>query len=340
MKQDSLEIFQKIAPDLMDIVKERYLLLRHIADSEPVGRRTLASLSGLSERVVRAHVDMLRRNGIVKFTTMGIMLQPEGREMMPGLLECFLQLNQLDDMQRRIQSQLHLRQVYIVPGDCDKDHTAKEELGRRGALLLADLLENAQIVAISGGSTMAEVAEMLPECQAPVTVVPARGGIGNQVEYQANVIAAKLAAKTGGTYHMLHIPDGLSEAALKVLLQTEAQTKGIVSMVQHAEVVMFGIGRADTMYKRRGLPEDQRAVLQNAGACGEALGSYCDVAGNIVHATSNVGISLPDIRNNPHVIAVAGGASKAAAIVSVMRVCHAGVLVTDEAAATTMLTMI
>ena len=56
MKQDFLEIFQKIAPDLMGTVKERYLLLRHISDAEPVGRRTLAGISGLSERVVRAHV--------------------------------------------------------------------------------------------------------------------------------------------------------------------------------------------------------------------------------------------------------------------------------------------
>ena len=31
----------------MGTIKERYLLLRHIADAEPVGRRTLAGLSGL-----------------------------------------------------------------------------------------------------------------------------------------------------------------------------------------------------------------------------------------------------------------------------------------------------
>ena len=56
----------------MGTIKERYLLLRHIADAEPVGRRTLAGLSGLSERVVRSHVDVLRRSGIVRFTTLGI----------------------------------------------------------------------------------------------------------------------------------------------------------------------------------------------------------------------------------------------------------------------------
>ena len=52
---------------------------------------------------------------------------------MPDLLECFLRLNNLDDMQRQIRQKLGLKNVYIVPGDSDNDKTAKEELGRRGA---------------------------------------------------------------------------------------------------------------------------------------------------------------------------------------------------------------
>ena len=113
MEQDTLSIFQKIAPDVMGTIKERYLLLRHIADAEPVGRRTLAGLSGLSERVVRSHVDVLRRSGIVRFTTLGIAMEPEGKRLMPDLLECFLRLNNLDDMQRQIRQKLGLKNVYI-----------------------------------------------------------------------------------------------------------------------------------------------------------------------------------------------------------------------------------
>ena len=206
MEQDTLSIFQKIAPDVMGTIKERYLLLRHIADAEPVGRRTLAALSGLSERVVRSHVDVLRRSGIVRFTTMGISLEPEGKKLMPDLLECFLRLNNLDDMQRTIRQALGLKNVYIVPGDSDNDKTAKEELGRKGALLLNDLLSIADIVAISGGSTMAAVAHMLPESNANVVILPARGSMGNHVEFQANYIAANIAAKTHSSYRMIHLP--------------------------------------------------------------------------------------------------------------------------------------
>ena len=182
MEQDTLSIFQKIAPDIMGTIKERYLLLRHISDAEPVGRRTLAGLSGLSERVVRSHVDVLRRSGLVRFTTMGISMEPEGKALMPDLLECFLRLNNLDDMQRQIRQALGLKNVYIVPGDSDTDKTACEELGRKGALLLNDLLGSVSIVAISGGSTMAEIARMLPESNAGATILPARGSMGNHVD--------------------------------------------------------------------------------------------------------------------------------------------------------------
>lgn len=340
MKQDALTIFQKIAPDVMGTIKERYLLLRHIADSEPVGRRTLASLSGLSERVVRSHVDVLRRSGIVRFTTLGIAMEPEGKKLMPDLLECFLRLNNLDDMQQHIRQSLGLKNVYIVPGDSDNDKTAKEELGRRGALLLNDLLHSVDTVAISGGTSMAEVARMLPECSADVTILPARGSMGNHVEVQANYIAANMAARTHSSYRMIHIPEGLSDSALDLMLKANRQTQENVAMAHRAQVVIFGIGRADIMARRRGMTSLQREALKSLGACGESLGCYCGLDGKIVYSTNNVGISLNDIQRHPHVIAVAGGRSKAEAILAVMRACHTGTLVTDEGAADTLIKLL
>ena len=259
----------------MGTIKERYLLLRHIADAEPVGRRTLAGLSGLSERVVRSHVDVLRRSGIVRFTTLGIAMEPEGKRLMPDLLECFLRLNNLDDMQRQIRQKLGLKNVYIVPGDSDSDKTAKEELGRRGALLLNDLFGSVDTVAISGGSTMAEVARMLPECLANVTILPARGSMGNHVEVQANYIAANIASKTHSSYRMIHIPEGLSDSALQMMLKADRQTQENVAMTARAQVVIFGIGRADRMARKRGMTTLQRDALHSLGACGESLGCYC-----------------------------------------------------------------
>ena len=107
---------------------------------------------------------------------------------MPDLLECFLRLNNLDDIQRQIRQKLGLKNVYIVPGDSDSDKTAKEELGRRGALLLNDLFGSVDTVAISGGSTMAEVARMLPECLANVTILPVGAAWETTSKYRPTIL--------------------------------------------------------------------------------------------------------------------------------------------------------
>ena len=267
-------------------------------------------------------------------------MEPEGKALMPDLLECFLRLNNLDDMQRQIRQALGLKNVYIVPGDSDTDKTACEELGRKGALLLNDLLGSVSIVAISGGSTMAEIARMLPESNAGATILPARGSMGNHVEFQANYIAAAVAAKTHSSYRMIHLPEGVSESALRLMFESDAQARENVAMTSQAQVVVFGIGRADKMAKQRGMTDHQRQTLETLGARGESLGCYCSLDGRILYGSNNIGISLKDIKHHPHVIAVAGGASKAEAIVAVMRTCRTGILVTDEGAAEKMMKMI
>ena len=49
-----------------------------------------------------------------------------------------------------------------------------------------------------------------------------------------------------------------------------------------------------------------------------------------------MGIALANVSNIPHVIAVAGGAEKAKAIIGVMRACRKGTLIIDEGAAEAM----
>ena len=56
-----------------------------------------------------------------------------------------------------------------------------------------------------------QIAEEMPVLPFNPIVVPARGGVGEVVEYQANVIASVLAERLRGTYKMLHLPDGLSK---------------------------------------------------------------------------------------------------------------------------------
>ena len=48
-----LKMQQKLIPQVLDIMTRRYSILREIYLNETIGRRSLANVLGLSERIVR-----------------------------------------------------------------------------------------------------------------------------------------------------------------------------------------------------------------------------------------------------------------------------------------------
>lgn len=337
-----IRLHRRLAPELIDLLEERYDILRHIQYAQPIGRRALAGALAAGERIVRAQVDFLKSAGLVDFTPIGMTITREGEAILGDLAEYIRQLYGLTLLEETIADRLGLRRVVIIPGDSDADATVQRELGRAAAGVLGQYIgANAnKVIAVSGGSTMAKAAETVSFSAPETTVVPARGGLGERVEYQANTIAAVLAGKLGGSYRLLHIPDGMSEETLEVILASDAKVRSAAEMIKHAGILIYGIGRADEMAARRGLDEEVINGITDRGAVGEALGHYCDLQGNIVHITNSVGLQLNNLAGIGTVIGVAGGSRKAQAIVAVARTGGQHVLVTDEAAARTIQTII
>jgi central glycolytic genes regulator len=240
----------------------------------------------------------------------------------------------LSVLEARIRDHFGLRQVIIVPGDSDRSEFVKKELGRAGAAALKKYLSPHDVVAVAGGSTMAEVAATLVPStpMKDVLFVPARGGLGETVELQANTIASTMAKRTGGQYRLLHVPDHLGEEAYQTLMQDET-IREITEVIRNARIVVHGIGDAMVMARRRKSSEQTLAALQKEGALAEAFGYYFDRNGRVVHNSPTVGLRLEDIKRIEVAIGVAGGRSKGEAIAAVLAFGHEDVLVTDEAAA-------
>ncbi|WP_425058431.1 Central glycolytic genes regulator [Sporomusa carbonis] len=328
-----IQLQRKIAPELTQIIEARYNLLRQIQHTQPVGRRALATMLNMGERVVRANVDWLKAAGLVEFSQLGMSVTFEGQTMLADLAEYIRMLHGLAALEDELAERLNLKKVIIIPGDSEADSAVKRELGRAAAGVLGQHLGDNMIVAVSGGSTMAKVAEAVNFSVPSTTVVPARGGLGEVVEYQANTIAAVMAGKLGGRYRLLHIPDGVSEETLEVILAGDANLKAVADMIKQADILVYGIGEAAEMAARRGVPQATIAEIERRGAVAEALGQYCSLSGEIVYVTSSIGLRLDDLAGIGKVIAVAGGSAKAKAILAVAGTGAQHVLVTDEAAA-------
>ncbi len=324
---------RKIAPELVESLAQRYELLRHIANVGPVGRRGLAAQMDRSERIVRAQIDFLKQAGLIDLSPLGMTITPEGQQLVLELAEYVRELHGLSALETELCQKLGLKRVMIIPGDCEADSGVNQDLGRAAAQMLYQCLQENMTVAVSGGSLMAQVAAAIHYNKTSTTVVPARGGLGERVEYQANTIAAAMANKLGGRYRLLHVPEGVSEDMVGPVWAKNSNILEVTELIKQADILVNGIGQAREMAARRGFDEEFIAKLESSGAVGEVLGHYFTLEGKAIYITSSLGLHLDDLAGIGLVIAVAGGRRKAEAIVAVTRAGGQDVLITDEAGA-------
>lgn len=334
MEQQLLEILQRLTPDLIDCLQVRYNILRKIELHHPVGRRSLAGMLDLSERVLRSEVDRLKDTGLVMIGPLGISLSSEGEQLLERTVPWVYAFKGLTDLELRLARRLGLEAVHVVDGDSDDDPQVKYALGRRTAELIQERLQRLRVIAVAGGSTLAHVAQAMPQLhtRAGLMVVPARGGLGEEVELQASTIAANLARRLSGQYRLLHVPDNLSRESMQSLIN-EPSIAEVLTLIRNADLLVHGIGGAAEMARRRRSTDEEVRALLASGAMGEAFGFFFGRAGEIVHSVASVGLGLQDFNHIPHRIAVAGGSQKAEAICAVLKGGASHVLVTDEGAA-------
>jgi central glycolytic genes regulator len=336
---DYLKVQKKIAPELVKLVERRYGILKAIYRFQPIGRRSLAQKLKLSERTARKNLDFLNQNDFIEISSAGAYITKAGKRILSDLDGYIKQMRGTDKLERKLAKVLGV-EVHVVPRGLNYEQ-AKEELGRFSAQFLKRLITAGNIAAVTGGTTLATVAGMMePEDKdQDITVVPGRGGLGEDVEIQANTIAAEIANKLGGNYHLLHIPDNLHEETITTLID-EPSIKQILDLAKEADLLVHGIGTAEVMAQRRKLPEEIISKIRQLGAVGESFGYYFNQTGEIVYSTPSVGLKLRDLVEIDKVVAIAGGEHKAEAILAAVSSKYQDVLITDEEAARAMLDMI
>ncbi|GFZ85504.1 central glycolytic genes regulator [Compostibacillus humi] len=322
----------KLVPDLLKVMRQRYYILQSVYSFEPIGRRALAEKLNATERQVRSEIDFLHQQGLLEVTSKGMYLSKEGKLLLEQMAEFMREITGLSMLEERIREKLKVEEVVIVPGDSDTYEQVKREMGKACVTILKKVVKKPSTIAVTGGTTMAAVAEVMSPLQQKCLFVPARGGVGEKVENQANGIAAQMAQKAKGDYRLLYVPDPLSETAYHSLVH-EPSIQNTLEQLKTANIVIHGIGDALTLAKRRNTDAETVERLVSEKAMGEAFGYYFDEDGNIVHKVRTLGIHLEDLETMDAVISVAGGRSKAKAITSFLKQRKTNVLITDEGAA-------
>lgn len=333
-----LRLQKQLYPEITKTMQERYTVLHSINVLQPIGRRSLARKLKETERIVRREIDFLEDSNFIEITHKGMYTTSEGRKVLKELAPIMDEIMGIRKLERQLVEHLNVEQVIVVAGNSDENEWIKQSLGRACISFLKRNLQKNDTVAVTGGTTIAAVAEEMTPFDIAKTClyVPARGGIGERVENQANTIASKMAQKAGGDYRLLYVPDPLSETSYETMLK-EPSIAETLQIIHDANIVLHGVGDALTMAKRRRTSPKVIEKIQRKKAISEAFGYYFDQRGNIVHQERTLGIQLENLSSVRCVIAIAGGASKAKAIISYFKRGRSNLLITDEGAALAML---
>ncbi|OWZ83796.1 sugar-binding transcriptional regulator [Natranaerobius trueperi] len=328
------DLLQKLTPELSELAEKRYKILASISFYQPIGRRSLSEVLQIKERELRNEIRVLKEKQLIRVESYGMMLTDSGSLVLHEGRELVKNISGLVDLERELKGLLKLERVIVVPGDSCEDETVKQEMGAVAAKTLSSLVNPGDIISVAGGSTLARMANMAPKKTKDQNnmIVPARGGLGERVEIQANTVAAELANNFNCSYRMLHVPDEVSKESLNTLL-LEPKVNEILDLIKNANILIHGIGRAEEMAKRRGLSQERVSSLLDKGSVGEAFGFYLDKKGGVVERVNTVGLTLEDLNDINKVIAVSGGSDKSEAILAMLETGHDDFLITDEGAA-------
>lgn len=308
-----LHNFLDFVYEAKDIFLKKYRLLSYISEKSTVGRRNITKDLNLSERFVRDTVDFLRDKGLCEVTSRGISITDLGIKYVEDFEDLFLDLtsnSSEEGLAQSVKKATGLKNIFI------SDSNGKDELAKYAAKIIRNYIHYGFHIGVTGGETVSKVIDNIETDKKNLKIVPARGSIGIKSEFQANTVAIKFAQKTGSESYIVPVPD-FANKDLLTSFEDSSEYKELLDKFKSIDLLIFGIGRADIMAKRRGLDEEVTKKILSDGAVGEAFGNYFSATGGIVYKKKSLGLSLSDYKNIGSVIAVASGEEKADATLAI-----------------------
>ena len=157
-----IEVQRKLLPELLSVMQKRYQILQYIRLMQPIGRRNLAVSLGLTERVLRSEVTFLKEQDLIDIYPSGMTLTNEGELLLAELEEVMKEVSGLRSLETTLKEAFSLSEVVVVSGDSDQSPWVKNEMGRASVSCIKErLVGKKNTVAVTGGTTLAAVAEMM-----------------------------------------------------------------------------------------------------------------------------------------------------------------------------------
>jgi DNA-binding transcriptional regulator LsrR (DeoR family) len=280
----------------------------------------IAQELGISRFKVARLLDAARRDGIVRIE---IGAPPE-----------------IDiKLSNELAARYGLRDALVVRPIDGPDEFRRAQLGRACAELLTQTLEANDVLGISWGRTLHSMVghlTKLPGC----TVVQIVGSVPTlELDVNSMELVRRVGDCAGGPVYPLPVPLLVESPEMAAALRGDPHIHKTIAMFDRLTKAVVGIGAwtASGSTVRAALPEELAADLDAAGAVADICSTVLDSNGCQVRAdgfpSRVIAISPDQLRAVPDVVAIAGGAAKATAILAALRSGLIHRLITDEEAA-------
>lgn len=215
-------------------------------------------------------------------------------------------------------------------------------LGIMTAEYLDNELKDNMTLGVTWGRTLYHAAEALaPKKKNNLLVTQIFGAAGTESPVIDTVdLVRKIASVYSGRHRYIHSPLYVLNDVVRESLLLDPYISETLDLARKADIILTGIGSlhpfVSSSLVTRHLSPETIEDLRNSGAVGHLCACFFDEKGDVLDINLNktiIGISIAEMCQAGKVIAVAGGETKAKAILGCLRKRYVNVLITDDTAA-------
>ncbi len=242
-----------------------------------------------------------------------------------------------------LEKKYQLREAIVVPDGGDQ--SVKRGLGAATGEYLLRIVKKSQIIGVSSGTTLTEVANEMPRANlAPLTIVPLVGGMGDErMDIHANHIVEQISGRLGADYKLLHAPVVVDSPEAKALFLQQTSIADVFQLGAKADIAVVGIGGSpehSTMV-RMFMGDNYANEFRDSDVIGDICYNFIDADGktasSVLWNECVIALSLDTLKKIPVVIGVAHGQEKLQAIHAALVGKLVNVLITDHSTAKNLL---
>lgn len=237
----------------------------------------------------------------------------------------------------------------IIAVDHRNQETQRQALASILAAHLNRVLRDGMIVAVGMGRNVGAVADALVSPAAPrsIAFVSAIGGSLRAGEIMnPDHIGRRLAARFGGESETLYAPALVEDAAARAALLRNDTVRQTLDRARRADIALIGVGdlSEDSNMVRMGWFTPQEVTKARlSGTIGDMMGyDFFDIQGQPSSRELQgriMGLTTPELRRIPNVIAIASESTKAAGVLGALRTGVINTLATSLSNAHTVLSL-